>query len=472
MSSAFLSAAELARAYAERRLSPVDVTRELLERIERLDPDLRTFITLMPDRALDQARAAEAALARGGAGALCGVPLGIKDLFDVAGVRCTAGSKILAGRVPDQDAFVVERLLAAGAVPLGKQNLHEFAYGFTNTNAHWGTCRNPWNRERVPGGSSGGGAAALAAGLCTLALGTDTGGSIRIPAAACGVVGLTPTYGSVSRRGVFPLSWSLDHVGPMARTVEDVATLFDAIAVPDPEDAWCVAREPGESVLADLSLGVRGLRIGIPGSPFIDGADPAVTKAVDEAAALLETMGARRVAIDAKPLATAYTAVHALVASEAGALHERWMRERPQDYGTLVRQSLSYGFLVSGADYVNARREQSRAIRALEAMLEQADVLMTATLPRGALVIGEPTPREPATAWNRLVSPFNLTGVPALSVPCGFDRGGLPIGLQIVGRAFDERMVLRVGAAYERETSWNRRHPPGLDEVRPVAVDL
>jgi len=473
LSAAFLSAAELARAYAQRRLSPVEVTREMLGRIERLDPELRAFITVTPDRAMEQAKAAEAALARGSQHPLCGVPVGIKDLFDVAGVRCTAGSRILADHIADRDAFVVGRLFAAGAVSLGKQNLHEFAYGLTNTNDHWGACRNPWDRERVSGGSSGGAAAALAAGLCTLALGTDTGGSIRIPASACGIVGLKPTYGMVSRRGAFPLSWSLDHVGPMARTVEDVATLFSWIAVPDSEDPWCVASEErAADASADLRMDVRGLRIGMPGTPFTEAIDSEVARAIEGAVAVLEALGARRVALDTRALASAYTAVHAIVASEAGAIHERWLRERPQDYGVPIRQSLSYGFQVSGVDYVNARREQARAILALEGLFEQVDVMITATLPRTALPIGEPTPREPATAWNRLVSPFNLTGSPALSLPCGFDAAGLPIGMQIVGRAFDERTVLQVGAAYERETSWNQRRPPGLDEVRSAAVDV
>jgi aspartyl-tRNA(Asn)/glutamyl-tRNA(Gln) amidotransferase subunit A len=217
---------------------------------------------------------------------------------------------------------------------------------------------------------------------------------------------------------------------------------------------------------------LRGLRIGIPGPPFTEGIDGEVAKAVDDAAALLERLGGRLVPLDTRPLGNAYTAVHAIVASEAGALHERWMRERPEDYGIPIRKSLSYGFLLSGVDYVNAKREQARATAAIDAMFAEVDVMITPTLPRTALAIGQPTPREPSTAWNRLASPFNLTGVPALSLPCGFDRAGLPIGLQIVGRAFEEETVLNVGAAYERETSWNQRRPPGLDEVPRAAVDV
>ena len=463
MSAAFLSAVELARAYARRDLSPVEVTRELLARIERLDPELRAFVALMPERALAEAQAAEAAIGRGEApGPLCGVPVGIKDLIDVAGLPCAAGSRILKDRMPASDAFVVERLTAQGVVFLGKQNLHEFAYGITTTNDHFGTCRNPWDRSRVPGGSSGGSGAALAAGLCVAAIGTDSGGSIRIPSAACGVVGLKPTLGRVSRRGVFPLAWSLDHVGPMTRTVADAALVLEAIAATDPSDPWC-ASAPALESLEKIESSVRGLRFGVPGTPFEDDLEPAVAAAVEDAIGVLAGLGARRVTIDARPLRDAYTAFHAVLATEASAIHERWMRERRNEYGPLTRQALARGFFVSGVEYVNARREQSRVRGALDAMLETVDVLVTPTLPRTAPAVGAPMSREPAEAWNRLVVPFSLAGLPALTVPCGFDPGGLPIGLQIAGRAFDEASVLRVGAAYERATEWHRRHPPGVD---------
>ena len=463
MSAAFLSAVELARAYARRDLSPVEVTRELLARIERLDPELRAFVALMPERALAEAQAAEAAIGRGEApGPLCGVPVGIKDLIDVAGLPCAAGSRILKDRMPASDAFVVERLTAQGVVFLGKQNLHEFAYGITTTNDHFGTCRNPWDRSRVPGGSSGGSGAALAAGLCVAAIGTDSGGSIRIPSAACGVVGLKPTLGRVSRRGVFPLAWSLDHVGPMTRTVADAALVLEAIAATDPSDPWC-ASAPALESLEKIESSVRGLRFGVPGTPFEDDLEPAVAAAVEDAIGVLAGLGARCVTIDARPLRDAYTAFHAVLATEASAIHERWMRERRNEYGPLTRQALARGFFVSGVEYVNARREQSRVRGALDAMLETVDVLVTPTLPRTAPAVGAPMSREPAEAWNRLVVPFSLAGLPALTVPCGFDPGGLPIGLQIAGRAFDEASVLRVGAAYERATEWHRRHPPGVD---------
>ncbi|HET9328243.1 MAG TPA: amidase [Candidatus Eisenbacteria bacterium] len=470
MSAAFLPAAELADRYARRSLSPVEVTRELLERIDRLDPQLRAWITLTPERAMDQARAAEAAIGRGEAPSpLCGVPVGIKDLIDVAGVRCTSGSRVRADHVPKRDAFVVERLARAGAVCLGKQNLHEFAYGVTSTNEAFGVCRNPWSMDRVPGGSSGGAGVALAAGMTPLAIGTDTGGSIRIPAAACGVVGLKPTFGLVSRRGVFPLAWSLDHVGPMARTVADAAALLAAIAVHDPEDPWC-AEAPTEGFAGATDL--RGRRFGLLGAPLFADAEPVVASAVEEAAGTLESLGALRVDLDTASLQHAYTAFHAMLATEASAIHERTLRERPREYSALTRQALARGFMVSAVDYVHARREQARVQRSLERMLEEAEVLIAPSLPRTAPPIGEPMSREPAEAWNRWMPPFNLSGHPALSLPCGFDREGLPIGLQIVGRAFEDGRVLGWGAAYERETDWNQRRPAGFEREQTRAVDL
>jgi aspartyl-tRNA(Asn)/glutamyl-tRNA(Gln) amidotransferase subunit A len=466
-SSVFASAVELGRRMAEGELSPVEVAREHLDRIARLDPALRCYITVTPERALERARAAEKDLRAGRRrGPLHGVPFGLKDLVDTAGVRTTAGSRILADRVPARDAAVAERLEAAGGVLLGKHNLHEFAYGTTNANPHYGQCLNPWSPGHVPGGSSGGSAAALAAGLCALAVGTDTGGSIRIPVAACGVVGLKPTLGRVSRRGVFPLAWSLDHVGPMARTVTDAAALLGLLAGGDPEDPWCAAR-PTEDFGRDLEAGVEGLRLGTPRRGFGAGLEPDVERAVEEALAVLERLGARRVDVEIGPLEPAYTAFHGILASEAAALHGPWLRTRPEDYGEAVRQALEHGVFVSGADYVNARRTQARVREAVAAAFGRADVLVTPALPRTAPPVGESPSREPAVAWNRLLVPFNLAGVPAIAVPCGRDRRGLPIGLQIAGRAFDESTVLRVARAYERATQWHRLRPPEPGPLGP-----
>ena len=459
---AFLSAARLGRAFARRELSPVEVTRHLLERIARLDPELRCWITVTSERALHEARAAEAAIGNGAVrGPLHGVPIGIKDLVDVAGVRCTSGSRILAEQVSARDAAVTERLAAAGAVLLGKQNLHEFAYGVTTGVSAFGVCRNPWNRERVPGGSSGGAGAALAAGLGALAVGTDTGGSIRIPAAACGVVGLKPTLGRVSRRGVFPLAWSLDHVGPLARTVEDTALMLGAIASHDAEDPWS-SRRGTEDFTRDLERGAAGMRIGIASQWLADVA-PEVAAAVEEAVARIEALGARRVALAAPSLERVYTAFHAIMASEASAAHERWMRERPGDYQEPTHRALAIGYTIPAVDYVNARREQARLRHEIAGWFESCDVVIGPTLPSTALAVGEPVSREPHEAWGRFTAPFNLTGLPAISVPCGFGGDVLPLGLQIAGRAFDEATVVRVACAYERETEWHRRRPSGVD---------
>lgn len=455
----FLGAAELARRMARRELSPVAVVEAHLDRIAALDPKLNAFLRVTAERARDEARAAERELAAGRPrGPLHGVPLALKDLFETAGLATTAGSRILAGNVPARDAAAVARLRAAGLVLVGKTNLHEFAFGTTTDNPHTGACRNPWDLARSPGGSSGGSGAALAAGLCAASLGTDTGGSIRIPAAACGVVGLKPTLGRVSRRGVVPLSWSLDTVGPMARTVEDAALLLDAIAGPDPEDDAC-SRRPAESFGRELEAGVGGLALGVPREWFFDGVEPGIAAAVEAALAALERAGARRVEVAAPGMAEAHTAHHAVLAVEAAAFHGRWLRERPDDYGDDVRRGLELGSLVPAVDYVNARRMQTVARRTFAAALERADVLVTPALPAAPLRVGEPMSREPGVAWNRLLTPFNLAGLPALSVPCGFDGAGLPVGLQVVGRPFAEASLLRVGRALERAMGPGARRP-------------
>jgi aspartyl-tRNA(Asn)/glutamyl-tRNA(Gln) amidotransferase subunit A len=457
---AYLGAAELARRFVRGALSPVEVARALLERIERLDPALNAFVLVTAERALREAREAEAEIRAGRVrGPLHGVPLALKDLFDTAGLPTASGSRILAGHVPSRDAAVVERLRAAGLVLLGKTNLHEFAFGVTTDNPHTGASRNPWDPARSPGGSSGGSGAALAAGLCALSAGTDTGGSIRIPAGACGVVGLKPTFGRVSRRGVTPLAWSLDHVGPMARTVEDAALLLEAMAGPDAEDPWC-SSAPAGGFAADLECGLRGLTLGVPGEWFFSGLQSAVEAAVREALAVLGREGARCVTVPAPHMHEAHTAAHAILAVEASAFHEPWLRERAGDYGEDVRRGLELGQLVSGVDYVNARRVQALVRAETLAVLRETDALVTPTLPRTAPPVGEALSREPDVAWNRFLTPFNLTGLPAVSVPCGWDEVGLPVGLQIVGRPFDEAAVLRVARGFERATPWSTRRPP------------
>jgi aspartyl-tRNA(Asn)/glutamyl-tRNA(Gln) amidotransferase subunit A len=459
---AFLGAAELGLLIARREISPRAAVEDALARIERVDGQLNSYVNVLADRALAEASAAETEIAAAGPrGPLHGVPIALKDIFDTAGIETAAGSKILRGHVPAQDAAVVERLRGAGTILLGKLNMHEFAYGTTNTNAHWGTCRNPWNLDHVPGGSSGGSGAALAAGLCHASLGTDTGGSIRIPASVCGIVGLKPTFGRVSRRGVVPLAWSLDHVGPMARTVEDCAILLGLIAGHDPADEWS-AVEPIADYTRDLEAGARGLRLGLPRQHFFEDLEPAVERAVRDAVHLLGGEGATIVEVDLPHVEHAQTALHATLASEASAYHAGWMRERPEDYGD-IRSALELGFFISAVDYVDARRWQTLVRQDFVDALRTVDVLVTPSLPRTAPAIGEAVSREPRLAWNRFMTPLNLAGLPAISVPCGFDGGGLPIGLQIAGRAWDEVTVLRVARTYERATDWHLARP-SMDE--------
>jgi len=459
---AFLSAAELGRRIGRRELSPLEVVEDALGRIERLDGGLGCYVMVLADRARAAARTAEAELTAGvRRGPLHGVPLALKDIFDTAGLETASGSKALRGRVPSEDAHVVARLRAAGTILLGKLNMHELAYGLTNTNPHYGPVRNPWDPERVPGGSSGGSAAALAAGLCHLSLGTDTGGSIRLPAGACGVVGLKPTFGRISRRGVLPLSWSLDHVGPMTRTVEDAALMLDAIAGPDSGDPWCLDRRL-DGYAAGLDGPVGGLRLGVPSDLFFEGVEPSVERSVREAIEVLTRIGVEPVDVPLPHAPDGYFPLLAILGAEASQFHAERLRERPGDLGEDVRLRLELGTQLRATDVVVARRWQWLVREDLRRAFERCDVLVGPTIPHVAPKIGQTIRREPGQAWNRFMVPFNLAGLPAISLPCGLAEG-LPVGLQIAGRPFDELTVLRVARAYERETDWHARRPgPGV----------
>lgn len=448
-------AAALVRA---RRVSPVELTRAMLARIERLDSQLISYITVTAEAALAAAEQAERAARAGDERPLLGVPLALKDLFDTAGVRTTGGAKILAERVPERDATAVARLRRAGAVLLGKLNMHEFAFGVSTANPHFGVCRNPWDPSRIPGGSSGGSGAALAAGLCFGSLGSDTGGSIRIPAALCGITGLKPTYGRVSRAGVLPLSWSLDHAGPMARTVRDVALLLTVIAGRDPADP-ASTDAPVSDFTAGLEDGVRGLRVGLPRAYFFEQLEDDVAQAVEAAVEALRAEGAEVREVSVPHLDVAAAAFAPIISAEAAAYHQRWLRERPQDYGEDVRQRLFQGLLYPAVDYVNAQRARRRVLDGFLQALTEVEVLLTPAVPVTAPPIPGPAVATP-NPLTRCTFPVNLTGLPALSLPCGFDRNGLPIGLQVIGRPFDEATVLRVGHAYQRLTDWHTRRPP------------
>jgi aspartyl-tRNA(Asn)/glutamyl-tRNA(Gln) amidotransferase subunit A len=460
-----LSIAELAPRLRERQLSPVELTEVYLQRIERLDGQLNSFIRVLPDEARAAARAAETEIGRGDwRGPLHGVPLGIKDLFDVAGVPNTLGSKVLLDNVPTTDATVVQRLRQAGGVILGKHNLHEFAFGITSENPHFGVVRNPWDLDRVPGGSSGGTAAAVAAGLCVGGLGSDTGASIRAPASWCGVSGIKPTYSRVSRAGVLPLAWSLDHPGPIARTVGDCATLLQAIAGPDPRDPTA-SQEPVPDYSADLQLGVAGLRIGVPREHYFDQVEPSVEQVVRRAIEQLSGLGARIEEVSLPHARHAQAAGNVIMSSEAAAWHHDWLRDRPGDYGADVLLRIRGGLLVRATEYLHSQQLRTLLQQDFAAAFERVDVVLGPTMPLVAPLIGrtfEPSGTfnlAPRGVANRLTVPCNLTGMPAMSVPCGF-ADGLPVGLQIMAPAFAESLVLRVGAAYEAATDWHRQRPP------------
>jgi aspartyl-tRNA(Asn)/glutamyl-tRNA(Gln) amidotransferase subunit A len=461
------SMTELARMIATKEVSPLEVVRAFLERVTALDGKLKAFITVCGDAALEAARAAEAELVAGRAmGPLHGVPYGPKDLYNTKGVRTTGGSKILADFVPVEDATVVSRLRAAGAIVLGKLNMHEFAYGPEGLNAHYGDAMNPWDgrAHRIAGGSSSGSGVAVAAALAPGALGSDTGGSIRIPASLCGIVGIKPTYGRVSRAGVLPLAWSMDHAGPMARTVADCALMLGAIAGYDPAD-------PTTSVLpvpdypAALTGEVKGLRAGLLRSHFTDVAVAEVRDAVLAAAKTLESAGAVVDEVNLGHVPEASAASFAIVPTEALAYHAEWLRTRARDYQPDVRERLMMGAFVSGVQYVRGQQVRQLVRREVDAALERRDVLLAPATPIPAPVLGEKEttlgdgPSDVRSALIRFTRPFNLSGHPACSVPCGFTPNGLPLGLQIVGRPFDEATVLRVADAYQRRTDWHTRRP-------------
>jgi aspartyl-tRNA(Asn)/glutamyl-tRNA(Gln) amidotransferase subunit A len=454
-----LSLATAAGLIESRELSPVELTDVSLERIEKLDGKLNAFITVMAEEARREAAVAEEEIASGNyRGAMHGIPVGLKDLLAVAGVRMTAGSKILADHVPDEDGEVTRRLKGAGAVIIGKLNMHEFAYGATGVNQHYGPARNAWDTSRITGGSSSGSGAAVAAGQCLGAIGTDTGGSIRIPASLCGVVGIKPTFGRVSRRGVVPLSWALDHVGPLTRTVEDGAIFLQTIAGKDPEDESS-ADEPVRDYRAALDGGVAGLRIGVPDTYFFDGLDAEVAWAVRKAVGTLEGLGATVSEVSLPRLDELGPALTSLMLSEATAYHQKWLNERPDDYGDSVRFRLELGATISAVSYVQAQRLREIMVREWkETVFSEFDLLAAPTTSLAAPPIDE---SELATTFNliRLTNPFNFMAVPAVSVPCGFTEGGLPIGLQLVGQWFDEVTVLRAAHAYEQSTEWHKRRP-------------
>ena len=445
---------------ARKEISPVELTQAHLERIEKLDPLLNCFITRTPEAALQRARRAEDELLRGERkGPLHGIPFGLKDLYETRGVRTTCGSLFWADYIPEADASVVEKIYQAGAVNLGKLNMHEIALGLTNVNPHYGACRNPWDLDRVPGGSSGGSAAALAAGLCLASLGSDTGGSIRVPAALCGVVGLKPTYGRVSLRGVFPLSWNLDHAGPMARSVRDVAILLQVIAGYDPADPVSV-NAPVDDYQEGLEKGVAGWNIALADDQYVEAnTAPEVLEAVRQAARVFGDQGARVSRITLPGFLEAAKANGLMVVSDAAAVHRERLAQQPEKFGADIRQRLETGKAYSSTEYILARQAQVELRRAFERIFNDYDILLTPATPMPAPPIQGQDALEQARLLTRFTAPFNLTGLPAISVPCGFTHQGLPIGLQIVAAPWAEAAILQAAHAFEQGTDWHRRRP-------------
>jgi aspartyl-tRNA(Asn)/glutamyl-tRNA(Gln) amidotransferase subunit A len=478
-----LTIADAVALFGAGELSATELTTHCLARIDALDPQLHAFVTVSRERALADARAADARLATAresfdDSDPLLGIPIALKDLIATKGIRTTAGSRVLDEWVPDADAVVARNLADAGTVLLGKTNTHEFAYGtFTPP------TRNPWDLTRIPGGSSGGSAAAVAAGMCLAAIGSDTGGSIRIPSGCCGVTGLKPTHGVVSADGVVPLSWSLDHVGPIGRSTRDCAAVLDALTAFEPfEPLKPLKPLPGTPVemddaevhylelTDDLYAHVRGLRLGVPSNYFFAHVEPEVESAVRAAIRVLSGLGAEiedvRVPASIDDLFAVYRAIQQPEATTAH-VDAGWFPARADLYTPRVRANLERGATYSATDYIRAQRAKQAFTDEMETLFERVDALLTPTLPlvapriadieRPLTVAGrEEDARE---ALLRFTFPFDISGQPALTVPCGLSGDGLPVGLQIVARRYDEAMVLRVGQAYQRDTDWHLRRP-------------
>jgi aspartyl-tRNA(Asn)/glutamyl-tRNA(Gln) amidotransferase subunit A len=447
-------ASELVR---RKKVSPKELTTACLARIERLNPILNAFITVTAEQAMFEAGRAEAEIMKGRwRGPLHGIPIGLKDLFDTAGVKTTGGSALFADRVPTEDADVVRRLKAAGAVIVGKQNMHEFGLGATSVPSHFGPVRNPWNRDYVAGGSSGGSAAAVAASLCYGALGTDTGGSVRLPAAFCNIVGLKPTYGRVSARGVVPLSWSLDHVGVLTRSVVDAAVLLQAIAGYDARETTSVDR-PVPDYAATVKREPSSLRIGVARGYFSAALNPEVEMAIAQAVAVLAKLSAavEEVTIPVSP------DVNATVQSAEGlAFHAARVRDSPQLFQPAVLGRLRLGETIATTAYIERRRELDQMRRDAPGLFAKVDLLVTPTVPLLPVRIAETRDDDAGVAlFARNTRPFNAYGLPAVSVPCGVAKNGLPIGLQIVGPPWGEEPVLRLAHAFEQATDWQSRRP-------------
>jgi aspartyl-tRNA(Asn)/glutamyl-tRNA(Gln) amidotransferase subunit A len=448
-----LAIAKIAPWIRKRRISPVELTKAFLDRIERLQPETNAYLTVTGEMALRQAREAEREIVKGKyRGVLHGIPISLKDLFYTRGIRTTGGSKILKNFVPKENAAVVDLLLEQGIVLLGKTNLHEFAFGCTNVNPHYGPVRNPWNPERMSGGSSGGSAATVVSAMAMASLGTDTGGSVRIPAGACGCVGLKPTYGRTSLRGVIPLATSLDHVGPLTRSVEDAALVLEVIAGP-------------EKFSKDLRKGVKAFTIGVPKQYFFDRLQPAVRRAVLDAIGVLEELGGKTREVRLEMMKETARLAGEITVAEAVAYHWRWLQKRAADYGADLSERMLANANMLSVTYLKAQELRARYRELFIEALNGVDVMVAPTLPVVAPRIEEEwvmrgrSKEDVRLALLSLTRPGNLTGLPAISVPCGFSSDGLPIGLQLTAKPFQESFLLRAAYAFEHATPWHLSFP-------------
>jgi aspartyl-tRNA(Asn)/glutamyl-tRNA(Gln) amidotransferase subunit A len=451
MNLSVLSLTEIRNLIRSGEVKASEVEAACRRQIEKLNPTLNAFITVLPPEAQPPNE-----------GPLQGIPIAVKDLYETKGIRTTAGSRFFADYIPQEDAFVVQKVKKAGGKIIGKTNTHEIALGVTNNNPHYGACKNPWDSTRISGGSSGGSAVAVAAGMALAALGTDTGGSIRIPASLCGVVGLKPTYGRVSLRGIIPLSWNLDHAGTLTRSVEDAALMLQVIGGYDELDPASVKTLPGD-YSSHLKDTMKERKIALAVGDFIEEADAEILEAVRRAAKVLSQMGALVSEVNVDFLKEAALANSLMTQADGAAFHRERMKEHPDWFGADIRQRLETGAAFTSTEYILARRTQAEARRQCEILLNLYDTLLLPATPIAAPVLEGEDAVQRARLLTRFTAPFNLTGLPALSVPCGFTKEGLPIGLQIVSRAWNEAGVLRAGYAFEQVTEWHKRKPPLLE---------
>ncbi len=451
----FAAIHELAEGIRTRDISPVEITEHALHRIERLNPKLNVFVTQTSELAIEQAKQSERDIMHGRyKGPLHGIPIVHKDLYYTKGIRTTAGSKILNSFVPDYDSTVAAKLHEAGTVLLGKVQTHEFAAGLTTTSPHFGPCLNPWNTELVTGGSSGGSASALAAGLTYLGTGSDTGGSIRIPAALCGVVGMKPTYGRVSRYGIIPMAWSLDHPGPLTRCVMDASLCLDVMSGFDPKDESTVdLPAPGIKMYPN---GLRDVRIGLPTSYYYEDLMPEVEAAMKAAINKFRELGAEIIEVSLPLIKHVRSATMTIMMTEMYSNHEKWLETELEQYGPDVRMFLESSRDIPASIYLQSQRARQLIVNDFLNALSGIDILLTPATP-----ITAPRADDDASVFrlNSFTVPTNLTGLPSLSMPCGFSPSGLPINMQLIGRPFEEATVLGIGNTYEMNTDWHKRHP-------------